>query len=94
MSEVACPVPAGLLDPKLKALTCGQWVSINEANSATPYTDFCNVVGNACNSQGGLRPHAVMPNSMLSSSLTVPLLLPALHFRCHKCPMSAKRVWQ
>jgi hypothetical protein len=44
---------AGLLDPKLRALTCGQWVSINEANAANPYTDFCNVVGNACNAQGG-----------------------------------------
>lgn len=43
---------AGLLDPKLRNLTCGQWVSINEANAANPYTDFCNVVGNACNAQG------------------------------------------
>ena len=43
----------GLLDPKLRNLTCGQWVAINEAHQQTPFTDFCNVVGSACNAQGG-----------------------------------------
>ena len=42
----------GLLDPALAALTCGQWVAINEVKGQTPFTDFCNVIGGACNAQG------------------------------------------
>lgn len=60
---------AGLLDPKQRALTCGQWVNINVIHSANPYTDFCNVVGNACNAQGR---HYYFRCAGLKSSSTAP----------------------
>lgn len=42
----------GILTGDLAMLTCAQWVNVNVLNGKTPFTDFCNVVGNACDRNG------------------------------------------
>jgi len=44
----------GILEGELANLTCAQWVNVNQLNGKVPFTDFCNVVGNACNREGRL----------------------------------------
>ena len=45
----------GILTGDLATLTCAQWVNVNVLNGKTPFTDFCNVVGNACDRNGAWR---------------------------------------